>query len=441
MTMVFFLRFLVVLFGMVLRPFRRRWRPGRPIRCLLVGYGGANNTGAEAHADGAIRQMRVACGDRLDITVTSLNRERSLRYIAEDPRLHVVQIPTTFIFKLARLVARSDVVVLIEGYCFMQYFSQVLFWFFMFAADLAQRLRLVTVVYAVDAGELAPANASWAARVANRMDLLMMRTGAAVGVTRALGVDREMIVTADTAFTVEVRDGEWARRKMIDAGLDVERPTIGIAFEEFFWWPVVPAVGKFLKGQKEGRYRAFYYHTWSPERRRQSDDMKETMARFADWAGGSFNANIAFFAMERINEEPIADVMRRMVRPAVLFDADRCDAGEMAALLRSLRFLVAGEYHALILSMGAGVPVIGLGHDERISSVMAELGLKDDYYIHYTDDDVGEKLARKSERLMVEEEIVRARILGAMPSYLERMEANAQHFAAIMREKFIEKES
>lgn len=127
--MVYFLRFLAIFFGIIFRPFRRWWKPGQPIRCLLVGYGGANNTGAEAHIDEAIKQMRAAVGDRLHITVTSLNRERSLRYTKEDEHVRIVQVPSVFMISLANLVLKSDIVVLVEGYCFMQFFSQVLFWF------------------------------------------------------------------------------------------------------------------------------------------------------------------------------------------------------------------------------------------------------------------------------------------------------------------------
>lgn len=434
--MVYFLRFLAFFFGILFRPFRRRWKTGEPIRCLLVGYSGANNTGAEVHAAEAIKQMREATDGKLDVTVTSLDRRRSLRYLTEDERLHVVEIPSAFMIALLKLVLRADVVVLVEGYCFMEYFSQVLFWLFMFSADLAQRLGLVTVAYAVDAGALRPANASWARRVADRLDLLMMRTNATAKVLEGMGALKKPIVTTDTAFTIEPASHAWVEKKLVEVGLDRHRPTIGIAFEEFFWWPVVPRLGKFLLGIARDRYKSIYYHRWTSEGRGRSRAMKETVAAFADWAGREFDAHIALFAMERVNAEPCGDVIRMMERPAALFDADRYDGRELTALLRELKFLVTNEYHALLLSMGGGVPVIGLGHDERIQSVLAELGFKNEYYVHYDERDILGKLKRKSALLVAEEGIVRKQIADAYPSYLERMRANGTHFAKLVATKF-----
>lgn len=439
--MMYLLRFLTIFFGIVLRPFHRRWKPGKPIRCLLVGYGGANNTGAEARTDEAIKQMRQVVGDDLHITVTSLDRRRSLRYTGEDDCVKIVQVPSVFMFSLARLVLGSDIVVLVEGYCFMEFFSQVLFWFFMYAADLAQRLGIPTVAYAVDAGRLSSANARWAKKVAGRMDLLMVRTRAAANELIALDVVPEVVVTADTAFALHPAPSEWVNGKLHDVGFDRAKPIIGIAFEEFFWWPVVPSLGKYLRGQRHDRYKSMYYHTWSPERRRRSRVMKEAVAEFADWAGHEFDAEIAFFAMERVNAEPCSDVIGRMTKPAALFDADSYDAHEMLALIQSLTFLVTSEYHASIFAIMGRIPLIGLGNDERIQSLMDEVGLKNDFYIHYDESHIADKLKDKSRSLMQRRDDIQTRLIASLPSYVERMRSNGRYFALLVNEKFIGKGS
>ncbi len=434
--MVYVLRLLALFCGCMLRPFRRRRRGDEPIRCLLVGFSGANNTGAEAHTVEAIAQMRRTTGDRLHITVTSLDRARSLRYLNEDAHLTIAEVHSLLIIDMVRLVLRSDVVVLVEGYCFMEYFSPVLFWFFMFAADLAQRIGLPTAAYAVDAGHLGPGNARWARTVADRMDLVMMRTEEAASALKRIGVTRDIAVTADTAFSIEPCPTIWAEKTFVEAGLDRYKPVIGIAFEEFFWWPVVPRLGAFMTGHKADRYRSIYYHSWTHEGRARSRAIREAVAHFADWAWRELDAAIALFSMDRINAGPCRDVMRMMSRPAVLFDADRYDAREMTALLRSLKLLVASDYHGLILSMGAGVPVIGLGHDERIQSLMAELGLEEEYYIHYREDNIEDKLKQKSQLLLLEEELVRRRIRDALPGYMKRMAENGEHFAELVNKRF-----
>jgi len=327
-------------------------------------------------------------------------------------------------------------VVLIEGYCFMDFFSPALLWLYLYSVELAQRLKLCTVAYAVDADELRPSNEKWAGYVASKMDLLMTRTEDAAGALRRMGVDRDIIVTADTAFTVEPASSKWVDEVLGREKLDQSKPVVGIAFEEFFWWPVKPSLIRWLLRRRSGRYKSFYYHTWTKGGRLQSLEMKKTMARFADWAADEYNANIAFFAMERVNIEPCRDVMHMMTHPAALFDADTFEGHQMTALLRRLKFLVTSEYHALLLSMGAGIPAIGLGHDARIRSAMAEIGTRDEFYIHSDEPDIGKKLREMSLKLTQDEASIRALIASSLPIYLERMDLNAVHFERLINERF-----
>lgn len=434
--MIYFLRFLVFLFGFILRPFHKKWKPGEPIRCLVVGYGGANNTGAEARTDEALKQM-LAADDRLHITITALDRERMLRYTKEHERLKVRQIHMTFVFSILRLVLRSDMLVLIEGSCFKENFSQALFWFFMYSADLAQRFGLPTVTYGVDAGWLRPANKAWGAKVAERIDLLMTRTEAAKRVLKDdMGVDNDIVVTTDTAFTIEPEPSTWAREELARQGCDLAKPTIGIAFEELFWWPVIPSFWRYLTGQKKDRYKSIYYHTWPNDGAERSKKMKEAVANFARWAGQKFDASIVFFAMERLDADPCRDVMKMLRVPTVLFDSDHYNARQMTALLRELTMLVTCRYHALVLSMGGGVPVIGLAHDERIATIMDEVGLKENYFIDYKESKIEEKLKNMSSELMNEKDVIKKCILDAVPTYLSRMAENEKHFAKLVNEKF-----
>lgn len=434
--MVYFLRFLAFFLGLIFRPFRKRWKPGQPIRCLVVGYGGANNTGAEARTDEALKQM-LAADDRLHVTITALDRERMLRYTKEHERLKVRQIHMTFVFSILRLALRSDMLVLIEGSCFKENFSQALFWFFMYSADLAQRFGLPTVTYAVDAGKLRAANKVWGKKVAERIDLLMMRTAAAKGIlTDDLGVRNEVIVTTDTAFTIEPETSAWAREELAQHGCDLAKPTIGIAFEELFWWPVIPSFWRYLKGQKEDQYKSIYYHTWPNDGVKRSKKMKDTVASFARWATDEFDVNVVFFAMERLDADPCKDVMNIMGGSSALFDSDHYNARQMTALLRELACLMTCRYHALVLSMGGGIPVIGLAHDERIATMMDEVGLKQKYFINYQEGDIEEKLKNMSSELMNEREAINKRILESIPTYLTRMAENGKHFTELLNKRF-----
>ncbi len=432
--MVFFLRMLVRLFARLFPPQRRR-EPSDPIECLLVGYGGANNTGAEARTAEAIRQMLHA-DTRVHITLTSLDRRQTLRYVSEDDRLRVAQIHPVFLVSILRLVRCADVVVLIEGSCFKENFSAALLWFFLYAADLAQRMGIATVAYGVDAGKLTGRNRDWAVEVADRIDLLMTRTQAAQIALRTMGVARPVIVTTDTAFTLEPARRDWVDMVLAGQGIDPHRPLMGIAFEEFFWWPVAPHPLKALFGVRRDRYKSIYYHGWGDDGRERSKAMQEAMAAYADWVCEDLGVQVVFFAMERLDAQPCRQVMERMRSPSALFDADHASAAQMTGLLRRLDWLVTCRYHALVLSMGGFVPTIGLAHDERIAAIMDELGFLEAYFIAYREDRIGQKLREKTARLRTDSASIRRHIESTLPTYRKRMAQNERHFHDLIEKRF-----
>lgn len=433
--MVTFLRMLIRILVPFLKRRRRGRRPGDSIECLVVGYGGANNTGAEARTAEAIKQMLDA-DPRITITLTSLNRSRTLRYLEEGERLGVMGINPVFVFSMARLVSAADVVVLAEGSCFKENFSPALFWFFMYSAELAHRLGIPVATYGVDAGPLTPKNAAWASLVAKDIGLLMVRTDAAKVMLRGMGIEVDVEVTTDTAFTLVPERREWAETVLAGQGIDLDRPVVGIAFEEFFWWPVMAKPLRALFGVKDDRYKSVYYHTWGRDGRAQSERMKAAIASYADWISSEYGAQVVFFAMESLDIGPCRDVMERMGSSSILIDADHASARQMAAFLRRLDWLVTGRYHALVLAMCGVTPTIGIGHDERIASIMDELGFLPDYFISHEEDDILALLKDKTLGIRINSDEIRERIESALPSYLARMARNQTLFSKFIGEHF-----
>ena len=430
------LRLLVWLLGGVCRPFRGRRRSSDdPVRCLLVGYGGAANTGAEARTAEAIRQM-LACDDRIAITLTSLDRRATLRYLDESERLSIAQVSPVFLGSILKLVLAADIVVLVEGSCFKENFSSALLWFFLSAAGLAQRLGIPTVAWGVDAGPLSMANRGWARAVARRMDLLMLRTQSAAQTLRGIGVFRPMPVTADTAFTLVPEEPAWAETVLMGQGVDLAKPVVAIAFEEFFWWPVVARPFAALIGRREDRYRSIYYHAWGREGRARSRAMRQAIAAYADGIAGELGAQIVLVAMERLDIGPCRDVQAAMRSRAVLIDADHANARQIAAILGRCSWIVTCRYHALVLAMLSGVPAIGLAHDERIAAILDELGLLEDAFIPWDEPRILAELQAKTAAVRARLPEMRRVIERALPVYLERMADNARYFRTLLGERF-----
>jgi len=407
------------------------------IRCLVVGYGGANNTGAEARAKEAIKQMLDA-DERISITLTSLDRSETLRYISENSRLKVVEVNPIFVISVLRLVLKSDMVVLVEGSCFKDNFSSALLWFFMYSAELGIKLGKPTLCYAVDAGHMKTENTKWARFVAENMDLVITRTKEAKDILKSIGVSRDIKVTTDTAFNQHSEDSEWVNAVLKSHNLDPSEGIIGIAFEELFWWPVVINIKKAMLGIKKDHYKSIYYHSWNDEAKERSEALKKTVAVYADWAASTFNSKIIFFAMERLDISPCKDVQVLMNNDSILFDSNNYNAAQITGFLRSLSWLVTCRYHALVLSMQASVPMIGLAHDERIESIMNELDLKNDYFINYLENDIFRKLKEKTQKLVYDKKKIIAHIQRKFPLYIEKMNMNQRYFSEFVKERFPE---
>jgi hypothetical protein len=61
------------------------------LRNFLVGYGGANHTGAEIRILTIIDDVRAVFGDRVHTTVGTVDKEKTLRILSESETPRVVQ--------------------------------------------------------------------------------------------------------------------------------------------------------------------------------------------------------------------------------------------------------------------------------------------------------------------------------------------------------------
>ncbi len=110
-------------------------------KVLLVGYNGANNTGSEARLLSIIEDVRRVLGPELHITVPTLNEENLRRYLDEDECLHIAPIPSIYFLALRKLVKEHDLVLLVEGSCYMDTWTSALLWAFLWTTRCANSLK------------------------------------------------------------------------------------------------------------------------------------------------------------------------------------------------------------------------------------------------------------------------------------------------------------
>lgn len=347
------------------------------LKVLMVGYNGANNTGAEALLQADIEDVRTVLGGDAMITVPTLNERNLRRYLSESGDLRIVRIPTLYFGAVRRLVKESDLVMLVEGSTYMDTWGNPLLWAFLWATHCAAKMGRQTLAYAVDAGALSEANERRVRNVAGRTGLIITRNRAAAERLRAIGVRAPMEWTADNAFVYEPVPGDedWVGREWPAS----RSGTIGIAAVDYTAWPAVLRPW----GPKASCYKWPYYFSRSRERREASSQLAAGYARTADRIIARTGRAVALICMEQLDECLAAAIRKHMSRPegARIFSARDYDASRMTALLRGLSLLVTSRFHAAVLSLAAAVPQVAVGHDLRLQTFYRDLGLLDDWFL------------------------------------------------------------
>lgn len=345
-------------------------------RVLLVGYNGANNTGAEARVVAAIDDLRAVLGPHALLTVPTLNPANTRRYLHDRPNVEVVPIPTVYFLPMRNLVRRHDLILLVEGSVYMDSWSSMLLWYFLWPTRLAHAYGKPCVAYAVDVGTASSANRRHIRREANKTDLIITRTYAAAETLREWGVTAPMDVTADTAvgFPIDAPDQgllarEWPQAKRV----------VGLSMVDFYRFPAVIRPW----GRAADRYRWPFYFAHSRARRAASARLAHGYTQTVDRLTNGLDRHVALICMEELDEPLARRVQAEIHHPerTRIFSARDYNASQMTAVLSEVEALITARYHGSVLALRGLRPQLAFGHDLRLKTLYQELGLYVDYFI------------------------------------------------------------
>ncbi len=360
-------------------------------KVLLVGYNGANNTGSEARLLAIIEDIRSLLGPLVEITVPTLNEENLRRYLEEDDHLHIAPIPSIFFFAIDKLVKQHDLVLLVEGSCYMDTWTSALLWAFLWATNCSHRHGKPCVAYAVDAGELSRMNRWLVKREASKTDLIITRTKHAMERLQKIGVTAPITSTADCAYTFqEDQNDHHLLENIFPESAD---GVVGLAVVDFSLWPVVIRPW----GPEKNLYKWPYYFSRSPERMKMRERLIEGWARTADEIIEKHGKNVALICMEELDQPLAEDIQGKMRNndKCRVISSGKCNASQMTSMICDLDLLVTSRYHCAVLSLRAGVPQIAVGHDPRLTSLYQDLHLYPDYFISHDAPNLWEDLISK----------------------------------------------
>jgi polysaccharide pyruvyl transferase CsaB len=211
----------------------------------------------------------------------------------------------------------------------------------------AQRLGVPTATYAIGAGPLEHAAERTAvAEVLNVMDLITVREPTARRLLEEIGVENDVVVTADPALLLEPAPLPFAT-------LQRERLEVGLRL-------VALSVRESGGAAAETADREFH----------------ALLATAADFIVQRYDAQAVFVPMERQDIREAHGVISHMARPeSATVLTGTYTPGELRAVMGSFHMAVGMRLHFLMFAASAGVPIAPLPYASKVGAFLKAIGL------------------------------------------------------------------
>lgn len=416
-----------------------RWQKGKKLKILLVGYNGARNTGADVRVEAMVRQFYYVFGkENIHIGVMTLNESLTEAYFK--PPTEMIHLSSVFFRDLLKYCSEYHIAVLSEGSCFKSKFANALTTFFFGAAGIMKRQGKPCIAYGSEAGAMDNI-LQWFVKHYCDKAYIISRTEPSKKVVEKLGLEGD--IGTDTAWTFPPGDREWAIDILKKQGWDGQKPIIGIAVVNPFYFPVKPNLTKFIKmklkrEKREDNYDKWYFFSTSEERTKQFNKYISDIAKAVNLFVDKHNFFPVVIGMDKMDYASCEELRKQLKIKAPLFWSGDYDGYQMTSILWQLSMLITSRYHARVLSMPAGVPSIGISIDERLENLMSESGHINDYFLWAWDEKLDEKLIVMLEKLWENKEKVRKEIFTTIPSYLQKMANMGKIFKKFVAQNFPE---
>ncbi len=417
------------------------WSKGHPMKILLLGYNGARNTGADARVVALTQQMEQMFGaDEVELTVMTLDENTMKGYFS--PKIRLFSFTTFFFFSLPRAISQHHVAVLCEGSTITRTFADALTVYYCGAAGIAKRQGKPCIAYGSEVGHVD----GWLGQLCSDLcsdTYFIVRTEESLQNLQALGLKGH--VGTDTAWTFQTPEGElWARQQLKSDGWDGKQPLLGVAVINPFCWPVRPSLSKWVMAwvtrDFSQQYDMMYFFSESEERRKKFSHYLQEVAKAANQYQKERNAFVVILGMERLDAEACNVMERQIEGPHGVYTSKHHDVFQMTGLLRQLNLLVTSRYHANVLSMEHGHPVVAVSMDARLDTLMRETGLKEKYLHHVDDEHLSEHITKSIHLAEEHREEIADTLSKSLVAYKEKVEEMSNFFKQWIKDCFSSQE-
>ena len=351
-----------------------RTRPvfGKAGRILLVGYNGACNTGADLRTGEIVRQLRETLGDAaIELGVLAMGT----RPLPDWGAMRVERIEGYSPDAVRDLCARYDGIVVCEGSLFTSTFSDGLATLLTAFLGMARAMGKPAVAYGAEADEMTPEVAAFV-RDHAREALVIARNAPSQARMAALGIAAEL--GTDTGWRYRPTHPERAAAALHAMGWDGAMPVMAICPANPFRWPLIADPARALQASMTGatladHHQGMMFFQPAEVAATREAALVEKIATAVEAHAARTPVFLVIVGMEAL-DAPICAALAERLGAALPLVAGAVAADLLVAVLRRADRLVSARYHAILLSMSAGVPAIGLAYDQRVPALLDEAG-------------------------------------------------------------------
>ncbi|SCY48921.1 polysaccharide pyruvyl transferase CsaB [Alkaliphilus peptidifermentans] len=317
------------------------------MKVFLFGYYGFQNTGDEAILEVIVEQLKQSSCD-IEITALSYKAKET------EEKYHIRAVSRNDFSKIIRAIKEADVVISGGGSVLQDVTSSRSLMYYLAIIYIAKKMGKKVMFYGNGFGPINKAiNKKMSAYIINQVDAITVRDFQAKELMKSIGVNKNIIVTADVTFSMELLD-----KKNIDLILESEelltdKKLIGISVRSW---------------KDENKY-------------------KQIVAKIADYLN-KMNYQIVFIPMQYPDDVKISlEIVELMETSGKVIEKPYLPK-EILSIISRFDLLIGMRLHSLVFAAIALVPMVGLEYDPKINSFLKIAGqqsggnVKDLDFIH-----------------------------------------------------------
>ncbi|AOY74832.1 polysaccharide pyruvyl transferase CsaB [Clostridium formicaceticum] len=302
---------------------------------FLFGYYGFHNTGDEAILEAIVKEIKEVV-PQAKLTALSYNAKDTMKKY----KIHAVS--RNSFQEIIKAIKASDVVISGGGSILQDVTSSRSLLYYLAIILVAKKLGKRVMFYGNGFGPITGyLNKKLVSHIINQVDRITVRDYQSKEAMQALGIKKDIMVTADIALGLEMVDDRRIEKIFRQEEMDLTKKWVGISIREW-------------KGQTS---------------------YKEVIAQTADYLI-SRNYKVVFIPMQFPSDintsQEIADRMKTV--PKII--TKQYHPREMIGMISKLDLLLGMRLHSLVFSAIAEVPMVGLEYDTKITSFLKLTGQK-----------------------------------------------------------------